>query len=51
MRKLVGEGGSLLLHHGGHEDHEENLSENQESRKWISEIEGKAARVAAKEQG
>src|SRR5439155_26080368 len=41
----------VIFHHGGHEDHEENKSGTQEPRKGISEIEGKAARVAASESG
>jgi len=41
----------VIFHHGGHEDHEENKSGTQEPRKGISEIEGKAAKVTAKERG
>ncbi len=41
----------VIFHHGGHEDHEENKSGTQEPRNGISEIEGKAAKVAAKERG
>jgi len=41
----------VIFHHGGHEDHEENKSGTQEPRKGISEMEGKTAKVAAKERG